>query len=43
MRTYPKHFHDGQEGNIRESELSDVPEEALRSFLQFAREKLMKR
>jgi len=41
LRTFPKHFHDGREEIIEESELSDLPEEALRSFLQFARERLM--
>ncbi|MEW6684571.1 MAG: DUF6516 family protein [Candidatus Edwardsbacteria bacterium] len=38
LKTFPKHFHKEKEENIAESEISDVPEEALRSFLLFARE-----
>ncbi|MDI6884661.1 MAG: DUF6516 family protein, partial [Hadesarchaea archaeon] len=40
LKTFPKHFHDGREGAVKESEISDLPEEALQSFLQFARERL---
>ena len=40
LKTFPKHFHDGREGAVEESELSDLPEEALQSFLQFARQRL---
>jgi len=34
--TFPKHFHDGSEDNVRESYLSEDPAEALREFLRFA-------
>jgi len=37
LQTYPKHFHDGTEKNVMESNLSDNPEEALRIILEFAR------
>jgi hypothetical protein len=37
LQTYPKHFHDGTEKNVVESNLSDNPEEALRIILEFAR------
>jgi len=37
LQTYPKHFHDGTEKNVIESDLSDNPEEALRVILGFAR------
>lgn len=40
LKTFPKHFHYKREEIVKESELSDLPEEALRSFLQFARERL---
>ena len=42
MKTFPKHFHNGNEQNVRESSLSDIPEEALSDFLNFVREKLKK-
>ena len=35
--TFPKHFHDGSEANVVESHLNDAPEEALREFLTFIR------
>lgn len=38
LKTFPKHFHDGSEKSIRESDLSDSPEEALKSILSFARD-----
>ena len=37
VHTFPKHFHDGSEQNVTESHISDVPTEALREFLNFAR------
>jgi hypothetical protein len=39
--TFPKHFHDGSEDTVGESHISDVPQEALREFLSFARAKLL--
>ncbi len=43
VETFPKHFHDGSEDRVRESDLSDVPEEGLREFLTFVRERLQGR
>jgi hypothetical protein len=40
VATYPKHFHNGSEKNVMESQISDDPEEAIRQFLNFARTKL---
>lgn len=40
VKTFPKHYHDGSEDQVRESDLSDTPEEAIRAFLFFVREKL---
>lgn len=37
LKTYPRHFHNRTEKNIVESNLSDKPEEALRTVLEFAR------
>jgi hypothetical protein len=37
VATFPKHFHDGNEKHAVESYISNVPEEALRDFLLFAR------
>ncbi len=39
--TFPKHFHDGSEENVVESHISDRPEEALREFLTFVRQRLI--
>lgn len=41
IATFPKHFHDGNEKNVRESDLSDRPDEAIREFLAFVRGKLL--
>jgi len=40
VATFPKHFHDGSEENVVESDISDIPEQALREFLDFVRRKL---
>lgn len=40
VATFPHHFHDGSESNVVESHLSDKPEQALREFLTFVRERL---
>jgi Family of unknown function (DUF6516) len=37
VATFPRHFHDGNEMNVSESHLSEVPEQALREFLAFVR------
>ncbi len=39
--TFSKHFHDGSEMNVVESNLSDSPQEALRQFLRFVRSVLI--
>jgi hypothetical protein len=40
VATFPHHFHDGNELNVVASYLSQAPDEALRQFLTFIREKL---
>jgi len=40
--TFPKHFHNGSETNVSESHISEVPEEALREFLTFVRDRIGK-
>jgi len=40
ISTYPKHFHDGSEDNIRPSSISVQPATALREFLTFIRKTL---
>lgn len=40
METFPKHFHDGSEEKVSESEIPDEPTEAVRFFLSFIRQKL---
>lgn len=41
VATFPKHFHDGSEENVRESHISDAPESALREVLTFVRTHLL--
>ena len=40
MRGFPKHFHDGSDEKIRESEFSEDPKEVLREFLHIVRLKI---
>ena len=40
VATFPKHFHNANETNVVESYLSEVPEEALREFLSFVRDRM---
>ena len=40
IRTFPKHFHDGSEENVIESNLPDEPQKALREFLKFIRHRI---
>ena len=40
VKTFPKHLHNGSEERVVERFISDVPEEALRQFLAFVRDKL---
>ena len=40
VATFPKHFHNTSESNVVNSNLSEVPEDALREFLTFVRERM---
>ncbi|GFP23416.1 hypothetical protein HKBW3S09_00883 [Candidatus Hakubella thermalkaliphila] len=40
VATFPKHFHIASETNVVESHRSEVPEEALREFLTFVRDRM---
>ena len=40
ISTFPKHFHEGEEERVVESHISEKPEEGIREFLNFAKEKL---
>lgn len=37
IKTFPKHFHDGKEDNVKESNILDDPLSAVQYFLTFAR------
>jgi len=43
MRGFPKHFHDGSDEKISESQFSEDPEEVLREFLQIVRKEVVNR
>ena len=43
VSTFPKHFHDGSEGYVIESDISESPQDAIREFLTFIQRKLMHR
>lgn len=40
VKSFPRHFHSGSEENVIDSTLPEDPQEALRTFLIFCREKL---
>jgi hypothetical protein len=40
LRTFPKHFHNGSERTVTESELDEASEKAIRAVLRFVRSKL---
>jgi len=40
VSTFPKHFHNGNEEKVIESYISEKPDETLREFLTFIRQKL---
>ena len=40
MISFPKHFRDGSEDNVKESTINGNPTEAIREFLSFIRSKL---
>ena len=43
MKNFPKHFHNGSEENVTESNIPDEPTEAVRFFLTFIHQKLSQR
>jgi len=43
VKTFPKHFHDGNEESVSESYVSNKPDEGLREFLSFINRKLSER
>lgn len=42
VSTFPKHFHNGSEGNVTESYISDIPNSALQEVLRFVRQTLLR-
>lgn len=40
LRTFPRHFHDGHESNVKESDAGESPEKDLREFLSFIRRQI---
>lgn len=38
--TFPKHFHNGKEEIVIESTINEIPDEGLREFLLFVKQKL---
>lgn len=41
VKTFPKHCHDRTQKNVTESNLSEIPDEALREFLDIVRKKMI--
>ena len=41
IKTYPKHCHDGTQENVIESYISEIPERAIRDFLDIVRNRLL--
>jgi hypothetical protein len=37
VATFPRHFHNGSESAVTDSQISEVPKDALREFLTFVR------
>ena len=37
IKTFPRHFHDGVDENVVESELNSIPQKAIRAVLRFVR------
>jgi len=42
MKSYPKHFHDGSDEDIKEGEFGEDPNEVLRAFLQLVSVKIQR-
>ena len=40
LKSFPRHFHDGAESHVVESQLAEEPEQAIRQVLDFVRKKL---
>ena len=40
IKTYPKHLHNGDEKNVRSSNISDDPQKAIRQILDYIKRKL---
>jgi len=40
IKTYPKHYHDGSQENVKESNISDNPIEAIQAILQYMRKEI---
>ena len=43
VKTFPKHFHNGASDTVTESYISSQPQDGLRQFLQFARQRVQTR
>jgi hypothetical protein len=43
VKTFPKHFHDGKEDNVKESTIPNEPTEAVSYFLSFVRNSIIKK
>ena len=41
ISTFPKHFHDGSQTQVRESSVDDNPVEGLRQFMDFVRKRIL--
>lgn len=41
IKTYPKHCHDDTQENVIESYISEIPEKAIRDFLDIVRKRLL--
>ena len=42
IKTYPKRCHNGKQNNVIESYISDIPERAIRDFLEIVRNELLR-
>lgn len=42
LPTFPKHFHNGSQEEVKESQISDDPMKAIRQFMEFIQERIFK-
>jgi len=42
LPTFPKHFHNGSQEGVKESQISDDPMKASRQFMEFIQERIFK-